>query len=227
MQLEIAVVDLQGVAVAVGEAADRIELCTSLEVGGLTPSEELLSQALERAGSGVGVHPLIRPRPGDFVYTDDEVNLLVMQASRAVRLGARGLIFGALTEGGEIDGDTLARISDSARAINPETELTFHRAFDKTACTRSAMEDLIGHRLDRVMSAGNASGAGVNLEGVRVLVNDSGRRLQVMAGGGLRIGDIGALRSAGVDAVHFSARKGTHPRTDRDLVRAARQAITG
>ena len=225
MQLEIAVIDLQGVAIALEEGADRVELCTNLEVGGLTPSEGLISQALERAGSGVGVHPLIRPRPGDFAYTDDEVNLLVMQASSAVRQGAPGLIFGALTESGEIDGATVARVSDITRAINPETELTFHRAFDKTACKRSAMEDLIGHRLDRVMSAGNPSGAGINLEGIRGLVKDSGRRLQVMAGGGLRIGDISALHAAGVDAVHFSARKGTDQRTDRDLVRAARQAI--
>jgi copper homeostasis protein len=230
MRLEIAVVDLAGVVIARDEAADRVELCTDLDVGGLTPPVDLLALSLERAGTSLAVHPLIRSRAGSSVYTADEVETMLLQAVQAVQAakeGAAGLIFGAMTAQGTIDRSTVLRFVDAARDSNADIELTFHRAFDQSRRPLQALDDLASLGFNRVMSSGGKTHSGICHSGLSDVVAGASGRLEVMAGGGLKLGDISPLIGVGVDAVHFSARRAGESATDRSLVRAARCATRG
>lgn len=253
MKLEIAVVDLPGALIATEEGADRIELCADLAVGGLTPSTALFEACRGPLAGTTEIHPIIRCRPGGFVHTADELRTMAEQIASFAARGAAGVVFGALTREGDIDWNGTRGLVDAARWANPDMEITFHRAFDQCNDQLSAIELLADLGFSRVLTSG---GAGSVAEGMGLfprLVEASGGRLQIMAGGGLVLGDVPALKASGVDAVHLSARKppssgraadvpadheypesaGTTPvrlvspqdtATDRVLVRAARAA---
>ncbi|MCZ4632540.1 copper homeostasis protein CutC, partial [Streptomyces rubrogriseus] len=106
--LEIAVVSPAGARTARENGADRVELCTGLELGGLTPSTAAVAAAVE---SGPPVHVLVRCRPGDFVYDAEEVALMAAEVRTALRAGARGVVVGALTPDGALDTDALAALA--------------------------------------------------------------------------------------------------------------------
>ncbi|OFI37617.1 copper homeostasis protein CutC [Arthrobacter sp. SW1] len=245
MKLEIAVVGVQGAVVAAGEGADRIELCSALELGGLTPSQGLMESCLDAvAGIGGGsmeIHPLIRCRPGDFRYSDDDLATMVREIRALLAQGAHGVVIGALGAGNELDLDAARRLADAARGTNPDAELTFHRAVDETPDPAAAVGQLVELGFTRVLSSGGAADAGTGLPVLSRMVRSAAGQLQVMAGGGLAIGDIPLMRQAGVDAVHLSAKRIVTPDgggsgsagggpasymvTDREIVRAARRAV--
>lgn len=247
MLLEIAVTSATGTAIAAAEGADRVELTTALELGGLTPSQGLMEAGMEAAGGALEVHPLIRCRPGDFLYSSEELALMEREVRTLLSQGARGVVVGALTADGAVDRTALLRLTEAAREINPDAELTFHRAIDQVQDSLSALDAVMDLGFTRVLSSGQhptvAGGLG-QLQKMR----DHGRGLiQIMAGGGLALADIPQVRAAGLDAVHLSAKKvistgrdgavslgaadGADPTaylvTDADVVRSARRAIDG
>ncbi|GIT79448.1 copper homeostasis protein CutC [Leifsonia sp. LS1] len=203
--VEIAVQDVPGVRIALAEGADRVELCSALGLGGLTPSAGVLRAAVEAAeeASRAGfVHVLVRPRGGGFVYDEDELATTVADIRFAREVGASGVVVGALDEAGRVDRPAVERFVAAADGL----EVTFHRALDIVADPMSALEALSGLGVTRVLSSG---GAPRSIEGVEVLtalVERGEGRVQVMAGGGVRVEDIPALAAAGVAAVHLSAR---------------------
>src|SRR5690606_34364314 len=128
--LEIAVQDPAGVRIAREVGAARVELTQALALGGLTPSPATLELALTAAGdSGPEVHVLIRPRPGDFHYDQDEISVAVRDVELAVHAGAAGVVIGAVDAAGALDLDAMARLRDSAG----DATVTLHRAIDVTA----------------------------------------------------------------------------------------------
>lgn len=204
--VEIAVQDVAGVRVALAEGADRVELCAALGLGGLTPSAGLVAKAVEEAaeaGRSGFVHVLVRPRGGGFVYDADELETTLADIRFARQAGAGGVVVGALDEAGRIDREAIARFVDAAGDL----ELTFHRAFDTLADPEAAAESLIELGAVRVLTSGGASRSIDGVDALRALAQRVGGRLQVMAGGGVRVQDIPALTAAGVDAVHLSARQ--------------------
>ncbi|WP_019136005.1 copper homeostasis protein CutC [Cellulomonas massiliensis] len=199
--LEIAVQDVSGAAAAVASGADRLELCSALAAtGGLTPSQGLLDATLA-AVPGVGVHPLVRPRPGGFVYAPDELDVQVRDVRAAVRAGARGVVVGALTPAGAIDTAALERLVEAADGV----EVTFHRAFDVLDDVAAGVGVLAAFGVTRVLTSGGAQRAGDGLARLRETVEAADGRVQVMAGGGVRVEDLVRILGTGVDAVHLSA----------------------
>jgi copper homeostasis protein len=229
--VEIAVQGPAGASIAFAEGADRIELCQALDVGGLTPSAGTVECVLAELGDGHAVAPLVRPRGGGFVYDDDESAVVAADIRHLVSLGVGAVVVGCLTAAGTIDRTRLAEWTDAAAGA----DVVFHRAIDTVADPAAAIDVLIECGVARVLTSG---GAGRSIDGTSVLaelVVRAGGRLQIMAGGGVRVVDIAALRAAGVDAVHLSARARSgdrspsgpgggadgHDVTDPAIVRAA------
>lgn len=244
MKLEIVAVGAQGAAVAAEEGADRIELCSALELGGLTPSQGLMEAAQEAAGGRLEIHALIRSRPGDFLYSDTDVDTMEREIRFLLAQGAQGVVIGVLTAAGEIDVRATRKLADAALEASSDAQLTFHRAIDQTPDPAAAVEHLVELGFTRVLSSGGAATVGAGITTLERMVRQAAGRIEVMAGGGLALDDIPALHAAGVSAVHLSAkttvsawknRPGSveppgqqdptaYMVTDRELVRAARAA---
>ena len=209
--IEFAVESAAGVRVAASVGAARVELCSALaETGGITPSGGTIQQAYEQ---GLPVHVLIRPRPGGFVYTREELDVVERDVVAALRAGAAGVVIGALADDGGPDASALGRLVAVVRAEKPGAEVTFHRAFDAAlavgADPAESLERLARAGVDRVLTSGGAPDCSQGLAALRRLVG-LGRLhapgLQVMAGGGVTAGLVPELVDVGVHAVHASAR---------------------
>ncbi len=234
--LEIAVTSVVGAGIARDEGADRIELCSALELGGVTPSIGLLDDVCEAFPGAV--HVLVRPRPGDFLYDAAEARVVELDIREALRRGAAGVVVGALTSAGEVDIALVRRWADAARECRPEAVVTLHRAVDHARDHLAAVESVVGI-VDRVLTSGGAPTAREGLAALAAAKQAVGDQLEVMAGGGVRPEDLPAL-AAVVDAIHLSAKRsvssgagvalgidddGSHPVTDRDTVRTAVRAL--
>ncbi|MFT4282722.1 copper homeostasis protein CutC [Microbacterium sp.] len=199
--VEIAVQDGAGARTAVAAGADRVELCSALGVGGLTPSVGVLDRVCAEIGAD-RVNVLVRPRAGGFVYDDEEVDVVCRDIRAAVERGVGGVVVGALTSAGDLDRDALRRWQDAAG----ETPVVFHRAIDASPVPDRVFDALLDLRIARVLTSG---GAPRSIDGIPQLgryVARAGADLEVMAGGGVRPADVTALVAAGVPAVHLSAR---------------------
>ncbi|GGC16190.1 copper homeostasis protein CutC [Cellulomonas carbonis] len=206
--VEVAVQDVAGARVAARAGADRVELCAALgATGGVTPGPGLVARVLEAladldGSDALGVHVLVRPRPGGFVHDADEADVLVAEVRSAVAAGAAGVVVGALTGAGVVDAALVARLVDAADG----REVTFHRALDVVAEPLRAVDRLADLGVVRVLTSGGRPRAADATVELRTLVAHAAGRLQVMAGGGVVPGDVARLVRAGVDAVHLSAR---------------------
>ena len=205
LPVEIAVQDAAGARIALEAGASRVELCQALELGGLTPSAGLIEATVEAAAAASAarfVHVLVRPRGGGFVYDDDELDTIVRDIHFARSLGADGVVVGALTDAASLDLVAIERFLDAAGDL----DVTVHRAVDASADPLRAVVSLAGSRVRRVLTSGGAADCRTGMEVLAAMAAETRGGLEIMAGGGVRIDDIGALAAAGVDAVHLSAR---------------------
>jgi copper homeostasis protein len=197
--LEICVDDSVGLNTAVAGGADRIELCSALELGGLTPSTALLDRALR---TGFPIHMMIRPRAGDFVLAQGEAALMVEEIRLAVARGVAGVVVGALRPDGELDHEALARFRRAARDVT----IVLHRAIDLVADPVAAVREAAALGYDKILSSGGAPTA---IEGMAVLaamVAEAGSRLSIIAGSGVTPDNVARLvAGTGVREVHGSA----------------------
>lgn len=200
LKIEICVEGIDGLVAAQQAGADRVELCASLLEGGLTPSLGTIREALRVAS--IPFHVIVRPRGGDFLYSEREFASM-LEDVRAIRaLGAAGVVFGCLTPEGEIDEARMAALVEAARPM----ATTCHRAFDMTRDCREAVEALVRAGVDRVLTSGQRDTALEGLDILRATVAAAGGRLKVMACGGLDAGNIAAvLAGSGADELHFAA----------------------
>lgn len=237
MKLEVCVADPQSLAAAIEGGAERIELCSALELGGLTPPPGLMALAAE---SGVQTFVLVRPRSGDFVFDSHDLDAMLRDIAAARRAGLAGVVLGANRPDGTLDRPVLARLLDEAEGLGT----TLHRAIDLVPDFAEATEMAIDLGFDRILTSG---GAPTVLEGLGqlALVNSTARgRISVMAGSGLRPDNVRDLLAAvPVDEVHSSCagepmpsaegavRLGFAPRakrhTDAAVVRAFRDRLAG
>lgn len=202
-RFEVCVESADGVLAALDAGADRIELCASLAVGGITPSAGLIRWAVEAAAPRMAVHVLIRPRGGDFVYSAAEEDVMSRDILSARAAGADGVVVGALTPSGTVDVELTARLVALARPLS----VTFHRAFDEAADPAASFSDVLALGADRLLTSGGARTALEGAELIESLVVRSGGRVEVMAGSGVTEHTAAEiLRRTGVRELHFSAR---------------------
>lgn len=191
---------LEAVLAAGRTGACRIELCERLEIGGVTPSEALLRAAL--AATDLPVNVLVRPRGGDFVYDEAEVEAMLESIRLCRALGANGVVIGALTPSGAVDLPVMRRLVAAAKG---DLSVTFHRAFDETADPAAALEDIIALGCDRLLTSGHAPDAFAGRALIGALVRQAAGRIVVMAGCGVRPGNIGQIaRETGAPEFHSS-----------------------
>jgi len=212
MRFEVCVESADGVRAAVAAGADRVELCADLSVGGVTPSRGTIEAAVSAAGL-LPVHVLIRPRVGDFVYTEAELAVMVASIGAARRAGAAGLVIGALTTDGQVDRPAC----EALVAVSRPASVTFHRAFDETADPLAALDQLLALGADRLLTSGRSSDALAGAGVIAELVRRSAGRLSVMPGGGVTAANAAEIvRRTGARELHFSARP--HPGDPPQLV---------
>lgn len=204
--LEIAVQDVAGAYIAQKSGADRVELCTALGMGGLTPSLGTIEQVV---ASGIGVHVLIRPRGGGYVYSEAEINLMRIDITHAARAGVAGIVIGALTPGdASLDLPVLESLVAAAHAVDPSIEITVHRCVDvlleNGMLVPELIEQLRALGAHRILTSGGAPASGAGIQTLTQLHEYAQGNPQIQAGGGVKIQDIPAL--AGLDGIHLSAR---------------------
>ena len=190
---------LEAVLAAERTGAQRVELCERLEVGGVTPSEPLLRSVL--AATHLPVNVLVRPRGGDFVYTEEETQAMLESIRLCRELGVNGVVIGALTPAGEVDLPLMRRLIAAVRPLS----ITFHRAFDETVDPLAALEDVIALGCDRLLTSGHAPDAFAGRALIGELVRRAAGRIVVMAGCGVRPGNIAEIvRACAAPEYHSS-----------------------
>lgn len=198
--LEVCCGGLESVDAAVAGGARRIELCSALEVDGLTPPVDWLKAVKGRYPS-LTVHVLVRPRAGNFVYAPDEVETMAVQAGQALEAGADGIVVGALTPSRDVDEATMERLLASI-----DKPVTFHRAFD--ACRRpfEALEKIIGLGCSRILTSGQGPTVTEGADMLRELRKRAGERIIILPGGGVTPANAArTLRLTGCTEIHASA----------------------
>jgi copper homeostasis protein len=197
---EICVDSTEGVAAAKAAGAERVELCADLLEGGITPSLGAIREA--RKIAGIGLHVIVRPRGGDFLYSDAEFAAMEADIDAAKAEGADGAVIGLLTADALIDRERTARLIARVRPLS----VTFHRAFDMVADPFAALETLVDLGVDRVLTSGQEATALEGLPLLSELRSRAGKRIVVMPGGGITARNVDRI-VAGMNPaeIHFAA----------------------
>ena len=175
--LEVCVDTIEGAWIAAENGADRIELCAALSEGGLTPSAGLMSAASKLP---VPVYAMIRPRTGDFRYSDAEKTLMLRDVHTVRQVGLDGIVIGATTVRRELDRDFLA-----AALAGAELPATLHRSFDVLGNVKQGVEDAISLGFERILSSGQATNADLGADTLATTVMLAQGRISIMAGSGV------------------------------------------
>ncbi|MCB0599945.1 MAG: copper homeostasis protein CutC [Saprospiraceae bacterium] len=239
--LEICAPSLRSAIAASRGGADRIELCSALEMGGLTPGAATLEMAVMQSSIPVAV--LIRPRGGDFIYNETEKDLILKEIEFARSTGASGVVVGALQPDGSLDLGFARAMKQAAGTM----EICFHRAFDQSRKPEQVLDELIALEYTRILTSGQQATAWEGRTMIKKLVQRAKGRINLMAGSGIQPDLIGPLMAeTGVEQIHYSAKQTMLPptgfrsklsfsapemppnsywETDQVLVQKARQAI--
>ncbi len=199
--IEICANSLQSALNAQKAGADRVELCDNLYEGGTTPSAATIR--LARKHLKIDLFVLIRPRGGDFCYSELEVELMVEDIKFAKDTGVDGVVFGVLQSNGKIDKETNRRLLEVAKPM----KTTFHRAFDVCVNPLEVLEEIIELGFDRILTSGQKARAIEGVDLIGQLVEKSEGRIAILVGSGVNAGNIVALEEkTGAGEFHFSAK---------------------
>ena len=195
--VEAAVDSAEAALAAVEAGAERVELCSDLDSGGLTPSAALLADLRPRLD--VPILPMIRSRRGDFQYDAEEIETMLAQLHELRALGADGFVFGALRGDRSIDTAAMARIVEAAEGL----PVVFHRAFDRTPDLSASLQVLISLGIERVLTSGGAERAILGVDRLASLMREARGRIGILPGGGIDAGNVHEIAArTGVTEVH-------------------------
>lgn len=231
LKLEICSFNLPSALVAQEAGAHRIELCADPEEGGTTPGPGTIRTARERLH--IELYPIIRPRGGDFLYSDEEYRIMIRDLEFCKAIGCNGVVIGLLDAAGSVDKARCARLVEMAYPLG----VTFHRAFDWSANPFEALEDIISIGCERILTSGQRPTAIEGADMINELVRQADDRIIIMPGSGIRASNIAAL-AAKTEAgeYHSSARSrqasameysNAAMREDQSFVMADRKEIRG
>ncbi|NER18081.1 copper homeostasis protein CutC [Spongiivirga citrea] len=198
MIVEICTSNYQSAINAELAGANRIELCAELAVGGITPSHGLIEQVLQDIA--IPVHVLIRPRSGDFFYSDGEFEIIKKDIQFCKEIGCAGVVIGMLNKDFTIDVERIRQLVALARPVH----ITFHRAFDWVSDQKTALEKLIGLGVDSVLTSGKKTSAELGIENLIELKEIAGNRINIIPGGGINASNASMFKENIFDQIHFS-----------------------
>ncbi len=212
MHIEICTDALSGALAAEKYGAKRIELCTALSVGGLTPSFGLIKQCVDR--SDVEVHVMIRHKEGDFRYSIQDIELMKIDIEASYKAGARGVVFGILDSYNKVS-QFNKELLDFSKTF--DLEVTFHRAFDFVDNYKLAIEKLIDFGFDRLLTSGLQMTAEKGIDIISYLQTNYGHKIQIMAGSGINADNVLKITDSGINNIHFTARESVADKTDLSM----------
>lgn len=200
--LEVIAFTIESVLLAQQSGAHRIELCDNPAEGGTTPGYGMIKTAREK--TRLLLYPIIRPRGGDFLYSDEAFEIMKRDVMLCKELGCDGVVTGLLQADGSVDKKRTAALVEAAYPLG----VTFHRAFDRVANPFEALEDIIASGCERILTSGLKPTAPEGAETLAQLVRQADDRIVIMPGSGVRSDNIAALaRQTGAVEFHSSARK--------------------
>lgn len=206
--LEICCTSLTSAIIAQDAGATRIELCDNILEGGTTPSAGMIAAIKEELE--IPVHALIRPRGGDFNYSDEEFMVMELDISACLTMGVDSIVSGALNPDGTIDEERTLMLVEMCREI----DFTFNRAFDLVPDQFHALETLNDLGVGRILTSGGENDVADGLERIGELIKASDNEIRIMAGGGLSIENIGSLWEVGCREFHTTAKTWISTETD-------------
>lgn len=235
--LEVCVADAQSLQAAIAGGAQRIEICSSLELGGLTPLPGLMTLA---ARAPIPVYALVRPRTGDFVYAGADIDALLADIDAIRAAGLAGVVLGASNADGTLDEPLLRRLRDASGSLGS----TLHRAIDLVPDFARATETAIDLGFERILSSGGAHTAIEGIAGLATIHATARGRIKLMAGSGLNPSNVNQLLAAvaadeihssctssvptlGPDAIRLGFADATRRQTDAAIVAAMRRELAG
>lgn len=201
IKTELCAYSVEACQIAAKLGVNRVELCASPAEGGVTPSVATIERVAEIKGLDLSV--MIRPRGGDFLYSDDEFKTMLGDIDHARKAGATGVVFGVLTADGKVDVERTRALVEASKGM----ETTFHRAVDMTEDYEAAVEAIIEAGCNRILTSGGYDKAIDGIDNIRRAVAVSRGRIEIMAGSGVVAANAKQLKEVGVDALHFSAKK--------------------
>ncbi len=212
MLLEVCVDSAEGLYSAIEGGADRIELCSALELGGLTPSQALMELASD---APIPVYAMIRPRAGSFCFSAEDEVIMAADIGNARNAGLAGVVLGASLADGSLDVTLLERLIAEAKGLGT----TLHRAFDLVPDAESALEQAIALGFERILTSGLSLTAEEGLDNLRHLAGKAGKRISIMPGSGVSAGNVGRIIEAtGATEVHASCRVAVEEKDSRAIV---------
>lgn len=200
MKTELCAYSVEACRIGAQLGVDRVELCASPAEGGVTPSLATIERVTKIKGLDVSV--MIRPRGGDFLYSDDEFQTMLCDIEHARKAGATGVVFGILTADGKVDVERTRALVEASG----DMETTFHRAVDMTEDYIAAVEAVIEAGCKRILTSGGYDKAIEGKENIARAVEISRGRIEIMAGSGVVAANAKELADLGIDALHFSAK---------------------
>ncbi|TCK67603.1 copper homeostasis protein [Winogradskyella wandonensis] len=199
MKLEVCANSYQSAKNAQDAGAYRVELCQELSIGGITPSYGLLKQVIENLK--IKTFVLIRPRSGNFVYSEEEFQIMKNDIQLCKDLGCHGIVSGVLNPDVTID---VKRTNELVELSKP-LPFTFHRAFDEVKNPKEALEQLIDLGVERVLTSGQKKTAQEGLDLLKQLNEIADGRITILAGGGINASNASKFKAIGLQEIHASA----------------------
>jgi len=195
-KLEIACFNVASAIIAQNAKADRVELCDGIEVGGTTPAIETVKHVRQKLT--IDLYVMIRPRGGDFVYSEEELEQMKSSIVEMKRLGVDGFVFGILNEDNAVNKQINSELVEVAKPF----PCTFHRAFDEVSNYKQALEDVISCGFTTILTSGTKSNVVEGTPILKQLVKEASNRIIIMPGGGLRSSNINELNQT-VEATFY------------------------
>ena len=199
MIIEICATSIESIINAQNAGAHRLELCENYSVGGVTPSEQFLNEAIKV--SSLPINVLIRPKGGDFIFNNQEYDLMINKINLFKAYNVKGFVVGFMEKDRSLNSDILSEF----RKITKGFELTFHRAFDLLANQEESIELLIEKDFNRILCSGNELSAEKGIENLRNYNKISNGRITIMPGGGVSLDNFQKFKRSSFNEIHLSA----------------------